>query len=253
MINKTNILTIRTPEGVSFPLHLAGPATRCLAWSVDLAVILLLQNIISYSVMFLNIFSPSMAQAFGIILYFVITIFYGIVLEWIWNGKTLGKKVCKLQVVDAEGLRLTLPQVVIRNLMRAIDIIPAFYLIGGVTSLLSPRYQRLGDIAAQTLVIRNIKVGKPDITTLMPDKYNSLRDYPYIVSRLQNNCPVELSSLLLKALIRRNLLKIEARREIYSQIVQELAKCAKFPQEATDGLSNERYLKNCVDILYTKN
>ena len=135
MINKTNILTIRTPEGVSFPLHLAGPATRCLAWSVDLAVILLLQNSITYSVRFLQIFSPGIAQAFSIILYFVISIFYGIVLEWIWNGKTLGKKVCKLQVVDAEGLRLTFPQVVIRNLMRAIDIVPAFYLIGGISSL----------------------------------------------------------------------------------------------------------------------
>ena len=253
MINKTNILTIRTPEGVSFPLHLAGPATRCLAWSIDLAVILILQNIVSYGVRFLQIFSPSLAQAFAIILYFIITISYGIILEWIWNGKTLGKRVCKLQVVDAEGLRLTLPQVVIRNLMRAVDMLPAFYLIGGVTSLLSPRYQRLGDIAAQTLVIRIIKVGKPDVATLMPDKYNSLRDYPYIVSRLQNNCPVELSSLLLKALIRRTVLKDEPRREIYSQLVQELAKCAKFPQEATDGLSNERYLKNCVDILYTKN
>jgi len=249
-MSKTNILIIRTPEGVSFPLHLAGPTTRCMAWSIDFAFILLLQNMITYALIIPQIIAPQLAQAFAIILYFTLSISYGIVLEWLWNGKTFGKKICKLQVMDAEGLRLTLPQLVIRNLMRAIDIFPCFYLTGGLTCLLTPRYQRLGDLAAQTVVVRTIKVGKPDISTILPDKYNSFKDYPYIASRLQNNTSTELAGLILTALIRRNSLEVNARKEIYTKLVDQLVTCAKFPQEATDGLSSERYLKNCIEILF---
>ena len=45
---KTNVMDIRTPEGVFFPIQLAGPVTRCSAWLIDLACILGIQNIIMH-------------------------------------------------------------------------------------------------------------------------------------------------------------------------------------------------------------
>ncbi|MCK5843844.1 MAG: RDD family protein [Victivallales bacterium] len=247
---KTNTLVIRTPEGVSFPLHLAGPTTRSVAWFVDFACILLLQNIITYSLIFLKLLSPAISQAIALILYFALNIAYGIILEWFWDGKTLGKKLSGLRVVDAEGLKLTFPQVVMRNLMRFIDIFPMFFLTGGITCVLTRKYQRLGDLAAQTVVVRTVKAGRPDIATLISDKYNSFKDHPHIAARLRNDVPAEIAALVLKALIRRKTLEIGARTEIYESLVGLLKTFAKFPQEATDGLSDERFLKNTVEILY---
>jgi uncharacterized RDD family membrane protein YckC len=248
---KTNTLVIRTPEGVSFPLHLAGPTTRSVAWFVDFACILLIQNIISYSLILFKLISPALSQAISIVLYFSLNIAYAILLEWFWDGKTLGKKLCGLRVVDAEGLKLTFPQVVMRNLMRSIDIIPMFFLTGGVACLLTRKYQRLGDLAAQTVVVRAIKTGIPDIAKLIPDKYNSFKDHPHIAARLRNDVPAEIASLVVKALIRGKTLEADAKMKIYESLVSLLQTYAKFPQEATEGLSNERFLRNTLEILYT--
>lgn len=243
-------MLIRTPEGVVFPLHLAGPPTRCIAYFIDLACILTIQNIITYSLLIPGAISPSVSQALSIILFFAINILYFIFFEWIWNGKTLGKRICKLQVVDAEGLRLTAPQIIIRNLLRTVDLLPSFYLTGAISCLLTKRYQRLGDIAARTVVVRNIKAGSPDLSSITPDKYNSFKDYPIIAARLRYNTPPELAAIILKALLRRNTLEPVARKKIYSQIVAQLADIAKFPQDATDGLSDEKYLKNSLEIIF---
>ena len=247
---RTNTLVIRTPEGVSFPLHLAGPVTRSVAWFIDLACILLLQNIIAYSLMILQIVSPALSQAMAIILYFTLNIAYAITLEWFWDGKTLGKKICGLRVVDVEGLKLTFPQVVMRNLMRFVDIIPMFFLAGGVTCALTRKYQRLGDLAAQTVVTRPVKAAPPDIATLVSDKYNSFKDHPHIAAQLRNNVPPDISALVVKALMRRQTLKPEKRTSIYASLVNVLKTYAKFPQETTDGLSDERFLRNTVEVLY---
>ena len=247
---RTNTLVIRTPEGVSFPLHLAGPVTRSVAWFIDLACMLLLQNTIAFSLMFVQVVSPAVSQAMAIILYFTLNIAYAIALEWYWDGKTLGKKICGLRVIDSQGLNLTFPQVVMRNLMRFVDIIPMFFLAGGVTCALTRKYQRLGDLAAQTVVARTVKADPPDVTTLVSDKYNSFKDYPHIAAKLRNNVPPEIAALVVKALIRRQTLKPEKRISIYASLVNVLKKYAKFPQETTDGLSDERFLRNIVEVLY---
>ncbi len=253
-IQKTNFITINTPEGVSFPLYLAGPAIRSIAWFIDLFVILVLLNVVSMLIRFFGIVGVDFIQAMNFILYFLITTFYGILLEWYWDGQTLGKKVLGLQVVDVQGLKLQIHQVIIRNLLRVIDFVPFFYMVGGMASLISSHYQRLGDFAAQTLVIRNLKSGQPDLSQIRPDKYNSFCDYPHIVARLRNNILPEEAAMALKAIIRRESLNIKARQEIYTILVKHFKKIAPFPQEATDGISDERYLRNIVDVLYrTKN
>src|SRR5690606_26345663 len=88
----------------------------------------------------------------AILLQFTIFIGYGMVAEWKFSGQTIGKRLFKLRVIDERGLSLGLKQVVIRNLFRILDILPSiFYLIGGISCLVTKRCQRLGDIAAGTL------------------------------------------------------------------------------------------------------
>ena len=249
---KTNVMDIRTPEGVFFPIQLAGPVTRCSAWLIDLACILGIQNIIMQPVRIFGIINPDFAAAFGIIMYFFIGISYGIILEWIWDGKTLGKKILSIRVRDKEGLKLAFPQIVIRNLMRTIDLMPFFYMIGGISSLLSRHYQRLGDFAAETVVVRELKISEPDLSLIMPEKYNSFRDYPNVAVRARNTVTPEEAAIIQNALLRKKQLSEEARSEVYAELAGYFKKIVDFPQEASDGLSDENYLRNLAEIVFKK-
>jgi len=248
-MSKLNIIQLKAPEGVSFPLILAGPIVRSMAWAIDLACISAISKIILFCYSIFNIVAHDLAMAVNILLLFFISFFYAIILEWVYDGKTLGKKICGLQVIDADGLRLSLPQVIIRNLLRFVDALPMFYMMGGLICLFSRHYKRLGDIAAGTLVVRNRKSEKPDVAFLANEKYNSLEEYPIIAARLRNNIPPDLSGLVLKALLRRNSLDSDIRIQTYNEIVEVLGFYAKFPQEATEGVSDERFLKNCLSVI----
>ena len=146
-----NELKVKTPEGVLFSFALASPVTRFLAWSVDAAVVSLLSSATGTCLAILRVVNFDIARAITVICYFAISIGYGIVAEWYWRGQTVGKRLLRLRVMDEQGLRLHFNQIVIRNLLRAVDILPGLYLFGGVASLISPRAQRLGDFAANTV------------------------------------------------------------------------------------------------------
>jgi uncharacterized RDD family membrane protein YckC len=124
MNSKTNTLVIRTPEGIVFSLLLAGPVTRCLAWVVDLMCVMVIMIVIGWLRSILNLFSSDIAAGMMIVLYFVVSIGYGMALEWFWRGQTIGKRLLRLRVVDEQGLRLQSSQIVIRNLLRFVDSLP---------------------------------------------------------------------------------------------------------------------------------
>jgi len=182
--------------------------------------------------------------------YFVISIGYGILLEWIWRGQTMGKRVLRLRVVDAEGLRLQINQVVIRNLLRFVDMLPAFYLVGGVVSLLNRRYQRLGDIAANTVVVRAPKLSEPDLDQLLAGKYNSLREHPHLEARLRQRVSPAEAAVAMRALLRREGLDPRARVELFGELAEHFRAVVTFPPEAVEGMPDEQYVRNVVDVLY---
>jgi len=246
----TNQFLIRTPEGISFAQTLAGPMSRCLAWGIDCAIIIGLSWATGMVVGFFGLISPDFAQALAVLAYFVISIGYGILLEWIWRGQTMGKRVLRLRVVDAEGLRLQINQVVIRNLLRFVDMLPAFYLVGGVVSLLNRRYQRLGDIAANTVVVRAPKLTEPDLDQLLAGKYNSLREHPHLEARLRQRVSPAEAAVAMRALLRREGLDPRARVELFGELAGHFRAIVTFPPEAVEGMPDEQYVRNVVDVLY---
>src|SRR5881397_50505 len=175
---KTGTLLVQTPEGIVFSLMLAGPVTRFLAWAVDMACIGAMSSAVGWALGLLGPLSPDFARGMAVLAYFLIQIGYGIVLEWHWRGQTIGKRLLRLRVMDAQGLRLQFSQIVIRNLLRFVDMLPAFYLLGGIACLASRRAQRVGDFAANTIVVRNPKIQEPDLDQLLAVKFNSLREFP---------------------------------------------------------------------------
>jgi len=247
---KTSALIIRTPEGIVFTQLLAGPITRFLAWIVDAFVILGLVVALSITFALLGFLSPDLAQAMNVLGYFVLGIGYGVFCEWRWRGQTLGKRLLRLRVVDAEGLKLQFNQIMTRNLLRFIDSLPFFYFVGGVTCWFSPKCQRLGDLAANTVVIRTPKVSEPDLNQLLAGKFNSLRAHPHLAARLRQRVnPVE-AAIALQAVMRRETFEPAARVELFEELANHFRTKAEFPAEATEGLADEQFLRNVVDVIY---
>jgi len=248
--SKTNTLLIATPEGIVFSQLLAGPVTRFAAWIVDVLCVGMVSSALGMVIGFLSIVSIGVAQAIQIVLFFVISLGYRMALEWFWRGQTVGKRMLRLRVVDAQGLRLSFSQIVIRNLLRFVDALPVCYLVGGIACLVSRQAQRLGDFAANTVVIRNPKLAQPDLDQLLSGKYNSFREHPHLEGRLRQRVSPAEAGLALQSLLRRDQLEPQARIELFSQLADHFRTKAEFPPETTDGLTDEQYVRNVVDVLY---
>jgi uncharacterized RDD family membrane protein YckC len=247
---KTNTLLIRTPEGIVFSLLLAGPVTRFLAWLIDLACITMLAMLAGTLLGILGWVSPDLARAINVLAYFFISIGYGILTEWFWRGQTLGKRLLRLRVMDAEGMRLQFSQIAIRNLLRSVDMLPALYLVGGTACLLTARAQRLGDLAANTIVVRNPKIREPDLDQVLAGKYNSLRDYSHLTARLRQRISPAEAGVALQAVLRRDELEDKARVELFADIAGHFRTLAEFPPEAVESITDEQYVRNVVDVVF---
>lgn len=250
MRERVQALGIQTPEGVRFSLLLAGPVTRMLAWLVDAGCIYVALTLTSTFMSVFGILFFDIGRGFYILGTFIVPIGYTIAMEWLWRGQTIGKRVLRLRVVDVSGLKLQFNQVVIRNLLRAVDSLPVFYMVGGISTLLSSRAQRLGDLAANTIVIRNPSTRKPDLDRLIPDKYNSLKEYPHLVARLRRRASLTESSVALRAVMRRDDFEPDARRELFAEIAGHFRSLVTFPPEAVAGITDERYVVDVVEVLF---
>ncbi|HWX19244.1 MAG TPA: RDD family protein [Candidatus Binatia bacterium] len=247
---RTCALQIRTPEGIVFSQLLAGPLTRFLAWFIDLMCIATILSVFGIVLTLAQLLSPNLAAALFALAYFIISIGYGIACEWGWRGQTVGKRLLRLRVVEAEGLRLQFHQIVTRNLLRFVDSLPLFYFVGGLVCWLSPKSQRLGDLAANTLVIRHPRLAAPDLDQLLAGKFNSLRQYPHLAARLRQRVSPAEAALALQALLRRQTFEPLARLELFAELAAYFRAKVQFPPEATDGTADEQYLHNVVDVLY---
>jgi uncharacterized RDD family membrane protein YckC len=247
---KTSTLQILTPEGIVFSQLLAGPVTRFLAWLIDALCIGAMLTILGFLLALLRLLSPNLAGALFVLAYFAVSIGYGIACEWGWRGQTIGKRLFRLRVVDAEGLRLQFNQIVTRNLLRFVDSLPLFYFVGGSVCWLNSRCQRLGDLAANTIVIRHPRVAEPDLDQMLTGKFNSLRQYPHLAARLRQRVSPAEAALALQALVRRETFEPVARIELFADLAGHFRRKVEFPPEATDGITDEQYLRNLVDVIY---
>jgi uncharacterized RDD family membrane protein YckC len=248
---RTNLLVLRTPEGITFSLPLASPVSRFLAWTVDEACIFAAAGLVRQILSLAGSLSPGLVQASLMVGYFLISVGYGMVCEWHWRGQTVGKRVLRLRVMDEEGLHLRFSQVVVRNLLRLIDIVPGFYLVGGIVCLLTRKSQRLGDIAAGTVVIRQPRTAQPDISQLLAGKYNSLLDYRHLGARLKQRIPARTATVALDAVLRRDQMEPSARLEVFAELAAHFKHLVVFPDEAIEQLSDEQYVRNVVGILFS--
>ncbi len=153
-------LNIRGLTGVAMTLPIAGPGTRAYAfvidWHIRLLVALawlLLGWLIGVGVgAGARISSPLFALGFALpaaLIYF----FYHPVLEVLMHGRTPGKRMAGARLVTLEGATPGTGALLMRNLFRLIDSLPAFYLVGLVCCMFTAQRVRIGDLAAGTVLV----------------------------------------------------------------------------------------------------
>jgi uncharacterized RDD family membrane protein YckC len=164
-------LVIETPERVPLHFALASIGNRFLACAVDhtLQIVILTVIIIAFSI--IGDFSslgyqvaeaPKWIKAALIIFIFLILSGYFVFFEWLWNGQTPGKRWLKLRVLREDGRPITFWEATVRNLLRTFDMMPApFYSIGLVSVFITERDQRVGDMVAGTVVVREREAEAP--------------------------------------------------------------------------------------------
>lgn len=140
---------IPTPEGIELNLRLAGPVARGLAWAVDVLVRAAAFGILGIPLSLLG----HVGGGLYLILWFGLEWLYPTVFEVYYGGATPGKRTLSLVVLHTDGTPVGLPASLTRNLLRAVDFLPLLYGFGLLTMVLSRDFQRLGDIAAGTVVV----------------------------------------------------------------------------------------------------
>ncbi len=248
--SRTTTLDIRTPEGIVFSLPLAGPMLRFLAFVVDLSTVQVLTQLVTSLAMLVLTVSPDLALALRVFLPFVVQVGYGICCEWYWRGQTLGKWILRLRVMDAQGLRLQPGQIVVRNLLRPVDQLPFLGFVGAMAMFLSRHNQRLGDLAANTVVVRMPRLREPDLDQMFGGKYNSLRAHPHLAARLRQRIAPAEAAVGLQALVRRDELDPAARVELFSAIASHYRSLVEFPPDSVEGITDEQWVRNVVDVAF---
>ena len=165
-------LRVETPENIVLTYTLAGPMLRAAAYMIDFAIRAAVLGALAMVLLCSAMITPHFAIGTLMILLFLSSWFYYTLFEAYWNGRTPGKYVMGLRVVKEKGYPITFLAAFGRNLARVVDAI-GFYTVGFVVMLLSPRFQRLGDWLAQTVVVCERSVRLPR-EPLILDRIESL-------------------------------------------------------------------------------
>ncbi|MDN3016248.1 RDD family protein [Paenibacillus sp. BSR1-1] len=159
-------MDIKTPEYVSLQFQLSGLGSRAAAFLIDQlilwavnAVIIIILVIIMKNETFLPIFfaENTIPIAIVIIALFIINWGYFFAFEFFLGGRTIGKKILGIRVIQENGHSITLLSSFIRNLMRIIDSLPTAYLLGMIMVFFHSKHKRLGDLVAGTIVVHERK------------------------------------------------------------------------------------------------
>ena len=156
-------LSIETPELVAIEMPLAGIGSRFIAllvdyliWAAGFLVLLFFGTLLLPAMGKVSRLSGQWAIAAVIFLVFLVNWGYFTLFEAFWNGRTPGKRVARIRVIQRSGRAIGLFESMARNLLRYVDQIPfPLHAVGIVSMFVTRQHQRLGDLAAGTLVVRD--------------------------------------------------------------------------------------------------
>src|SRR5258706_14871837 len=171
VISSDEILVIETPERVPLHFALASIGNRFIACAIDhaiqvvtlIALFIFFAIIVDYADLGSRLTNaPKWIIALLVMLVFLLMYGYFAIFEWLWHGQTPGKRWMKLRVIREDGRPISFFEAIVRNLLREFDIMPfPFYSVGLISVFATERDQRVGDLVAGTVVVREREAEVP--------------------------------------------------------------------------------------------
>ena len=229
--------TIETHEQAGPLFHLAGIGTRFIAYLIDkliqmgivlgLTIITVLLLILTGNLTSVGEFLVRVKDSLGwwlvaptVAVYELVTKGYFILFEYLWNGSTPGKRSQEIRVIRKDGRPISFVAAVIRNILRAVDILGEIYPLGLVVMFIDSRNRRLGDLAAGTLVVREAEP-KPSVVCT-PVEESDTGDTE--IRNVALEMTMEDYDLVRKFLARRDSLDADYRRDLAIQILERVSR-----------------------------
>jgi len=195
---------VEIPGGINLEAQVVGPIPRFFAFAIDLVI----RGIVIFALSILSIpfGSFGLGGGFFLVFLFIIEWLYPVLFEVYMRGQTPGKRLLGISVINDDLSPVTLGTSMVRNLLRTVDFLPLFYLVGLISMLSNRRFQRLGDMAAGTLVISVPESAKPAVmkdmqplapaTSLLRSEQSSIVDFLQRSQQLSEPRQQELASIL---------------------------------------------------------
>ncbi len=232
-----------TPEHVEVRLTPGGLGSRFIALLVDAALTLAISGLLS------SLLVPTLPEGLGYALWatasFVLTWGYHVFFELSRNGRSPGKALVGLRVVDGRGLALSVGQSFVRNVLRVLDFAPAFYGIGALVVQLDPHRRRLGDLAADTMVVAEGRNPLSQAERLLMRGFQSLRS-PQALRRIRHRVGVEEREFLTALCARSAGLEPRARFDLFDEVARHYREKLEISEET---LSGENLVRGIVAIV----
>lgn len=260
---------IETPENVELQRRLAGIGSRFIAGFLDNLLIVLMYLVVFILLLVVGInvvadigFSSTAEMwALAIIILTAFLIYWGyfILFEMLTNGQSPGKKYMKIRVVQVEGSGISFNSIAIRNLLRVVDAI-GFYAVAGIAMFVTKKVQRLGDLAAGTVVIseevpnysarydkkkkildnETVTSAALEATGLKPEEYRLLQNYWLRREELNIEAKKQLLPQMIRPILNRmgNSLPNESLGVLEEYVKKIITKARKAEQEANKGTNN---------------
>jgi uncharacterized RDD family membrane protein YckC len=198
-------IEVATGESVAFSYELAGLGSRFFAVFIDMMIQIAVVVAVFFGILWLAAILPNSpkgtpgeldkvasAIVLAIVYFSLFMLFdgYFILFEWLWEGRTPGKRALGIRVVRDGGFPLDFTSAVIRNVIRIVEFAFGFYAVSALVTLLSPQNRRLGDMAAGTIVVRDLRYERarslqarelqredPVVSELTPAQRSLVRSY----------------------------------------------------------------------------
>jgi uncharacterized RDD family membrane protein YckC len=237
---------ILTPEHVEIELLPAGLGSRFLAFVVDLTLVLAVSSLSGQLLVSL------LPGGFGMVVYGILWLGlqwgYHVFFEVRYAGVSPGKRAVGLRVVDGRGLPLSLEQSFVRNALRAVDALPVGYAVGAVACLFERYGRRLGDVVADTLVVRDARFGVFDRRMAGGRAFNSLRT-PRLLRLIRHRVSLEEREFLGAVCLRAPELEDRARFDL----MDEVGRFYRDRLEIEDThLSGENLVRGLAGVLFAE-
>jgi uncharacterized RDD family membrane protein YckC len=210
---------VLTTEKVPFSYRVAGLGARFLAWLIDAGIMLLLLWMGALFGLIWEIGRAGLGQAVMIFWFFAVTLGYFGLFEWLWQGQTPGKRVVGIRVIRWDGTAVSFYQAGVRNLIRIIDSLPiplpaGVGAVGFLVAAANREHRRLGDLAADTLVV-HVERGAQPIRALQDARSEADRARLALLRQRLGQLDREQKQTLLDLCLRREQLRVTERARLF--------------------------------------